>query len=65
MIFQEKDQRSMDIDTAKEMLRLLLGKNWPLFPSFHQFLEEHVSQWHMESSYEMVMFMILSPSFIV
>ena len=36
---QDKDQRSMDMDTAKAMLALLLGKNWPLFSSFHQFLE--------------------------
>ncbi|XP_064607628.1 DCN1-like protein 4 isoform X2 [Liolophura sinensis] len=36
---RDKDQRSMDIDTAKAMLTLLLGKNWPLFSHFHQFLE--------------------------
>lgn len=36
---QEKDQRSLDINTAKCMLGLLLGKIWPLFPVFHQFLE--------------------------
>ena len=29
----------MDIDTAKAMLALLLGKHWPLFGSFHQFLD--------------------------
>ncbi|XP_078534329.1 DCN1-like protein 4 isoform X2 [Lissotriton helveticus] len=36
---REKDQRSLDINTAKCMLGLLLGKVWPLFPVFHQFLE--------------------------
>lgn len=37
--FQEKDQRSLDLNTAKCMLGLLLGKTWPLFPVFNQFLE--------------------------
>lgn len=37
---RDKDQRSMDIDTAKAMLALVLGKHWPLFGSFHQFLEQ-------------------------
>ncbi|XP_077864123.1 DCN1-like protein 4 [Saccoglossus kowalevskii] len=37
---RDKDQRSMDIDTAKIMLSLLLGKHWTLFSSFHQFLEQ-------------------------
>ncbi|KAJ8795372.1 hypothetical protein J1605_018387 [Eschrichtius robustus] len=37
---KEKDQRSLDINTAKCMLGLLLGKIWPLFPVFHQFLEQ-------------------------
>ncbi|XP_022282685.1 DCN1-like protein 4 isoform X1 [Canis lupus baileyi] len=37
---EEKDQRSLDINTAKCMLGLLLGKIWPLFPVFHQFLEQ-------------------------
>lgn len=36
---QEKDQRSLDLNTAKCMLGLLLGKTWPLFPVFNQFLE--------------------------
>lgn len=36
---QDKDQRSLDMDTAKSMLALLLGRTWPLFPVFHQFLE--------------------------
>ena len=31
----------MDIDTARLMLGLLLGKHWSLFPSFHQYLEVH------------------------
>ncbi|OXB56735.1 hypothetical protein ASZ78_013332, partial [Callipepla squamata] len=37
---EEKDQRSLDINTAKCMLGLLLGKTWSLFPVFHQFLEQ-------------------------
>lgn len=36
---QDKDQRSLDMDTAKSMLALLLGRTWPLFPVFQQFLE--------------------------
>jgi DCN1-like protein 4/5 len=40
VFFQEKDQRSMDIETAKAMLGLLLGKHWPLFTHFLQFLEQ-------------------------
>lgn len=30
----------MDIDTAKAMLQLLLGKQWSLFPKFLEFLEQ-------------------------
>ncbi|CAI9734442.1 Hypothetical predicted protein [Octopus vulgaris] len=37
---KDKDQRSMDIETAKAMLSLLLGKHWTLHSSFHQFLEQ-------------------------
>lgn len=37
---RDKDQRSLDIDTAKAMLALLLGRTWPLFPIFNQFLEQ-------------------------
>lgn len=37
---RNKDQRSMDVETAKAMLGLLLGKHWPLFGSFHQFIEQ-------------------------
>lgn len=40
LIGQEKDQRSLDLNTAKCMLGLLLGKTWPLFPVFNQFLEQ-------------------------
>ncbi|KAK7870061.1 hypothetical protein R5R35_012014 [Gryllus longicercus] len=36
---QDKDQRSMDIETAKAMLQLLLGKHWVLFGQFNNFLE--------------------------
>jgi len=38
-IWQDKDQRSMDIETAKAMLQLLLGKHWALFGQFNNFLE--------------------------
>lgn len=37
---RDKDQRSMDIDTAKAMLTLLLGKKWSLFSQFHQYLDQ-------------------------
>ncbi|KAG8184621.1 hypothetical protein JTE90_022672 [Oedothorax gibbosus] len=37
---RDKDQRSMDIDTAKAMLQLLLGRMWLHYSSFHQFLEQ-------------------------
>ncbi|KAK3100455.1 hypothetical protein FSP39_020327 [Pinctada imbricata] len=37
---RDKDQRSMDIETAKAMLALLLGKHWSLFPSFNMYLEQ-------------------------
>lgn len=30
----------MDIETAKAMLQLLLGKHWPLYSHFAQFLEQ-------------------------
>ncbi|XP_066999213.1 DCN1-like protein 4 isoform X1 [Anabrus simplex] len=36
---RDKDQRSMDIETAKAMLQLLLGKHWVLFGQFNNFLE--------------------------
>lgn len=37
---RDKDQRSMDIETAKAMLQLLLGKLWILYPEFAQFLQQ-------------------------
>lgn len=37
---RDKDQRSMDIDTAKQMLHLLLGKQWQMYPEFAQFLHQ-------------------------
>ncbi|XP_055696792.1 DCN1-like protein 5 isoform X1 [Phlebotomus papatasi] len=37
---RDKDQRSMDIDTAKAMLQLLLGKHWILYSHFAQFVEQ-------------------------
>lgn len=38
--FQDKDQRSMDMETAKAMLQLLLGKHWSLYTQFSQFLDQ-------------------------
>uniref|UniRef100_A0A8C7Z1R5 DCN1-like protein n=1 Tax=Oryzias sinensis TaxID=183150 RepID=A0A8C7Z1R5_9TELE len=37
---RDKNQRSLDMDTAKSMLALLLERRWPLFPIFQQFLEQ-------------------------
>ncbi|XP_030752526.1 DCN1-like protein 5 isoform X2 [Sitophilus oryzae] len=37
---RDKDQRSMDMETAKAMLQLLLGKHWPLYTQFSQFLDQ-------------------------
>jgi len=37
---KDKDQRSMDIETARAMLNLLIGKQWPMFPYFDRFLAE-------------------------
>ncbi|KAK0170193.1 hypothetical protein PV328_010782 [Microctonus aethiopoides] len=37
---RDKDQRSMDMETARVMLQLLLGKHWPLFSQFAQFLDQ-------------------------
>uniref|UniRef100_A0A2K6S580 DCN1-like protein n=1 Tax=Saimiri boliviensis boliviensis TaxID=39432 RepID=A0A2K6S580_SAIBB len=39
-VARDKDQRSLDIDTAKSMLALLLGRTWPLFSVFYQDLEQ-------------------------
>ncbi|XP_032452167.1 DCN1-like protein 5 isoform X4 [Nasonia vitripennis] len=37
---RDKDQRSMDMETARVMLQLLLGRNWPLFSQFAKFLDQ-------------------------
>lgn len=37
---QDKDQRSMDIETARIMLQLLLGRLWPLHSEFARFLDQ-------------------------
>nr|CAG4646562.1 EOG090X0DAO [Macrothrix elegans] len=37
---RDKDQRSLDIETAKAMLGLLLGRQWTLLNSFFQFLDQ-------------------------
>lgn len=39
-MIQDKDQRSMDMETAKAMLGLLLGKHWPLYSHFSHFLDQ-------------------------
>lgn len=38
--FKDKDQRSMDIDTAKLMLNLLLGKQWKHYSLFATFIDQ-------------------------
>ncbi|XP_019768707.1 DCN1-like protein 4 isoform X2 [Dendroctonus ponderosae] len=37
---RDKDQRSMDMETAKAMLQLLLAKQWSLFKQFDEFLDQ-------------------------
>lgn len=37
---REKDERSIDLETARALLALLLGRHWPLFPQFNQFLDK-------------------------
>lgn len=37
---QDKDQRSMDTETARIMLQLLLGKHWSLLTQFSTFLKQ-------------------------
>lgn len=37
---RDKDQRSMDIETARIMLQLLLGNLWPLHAEFARFLDQ-------------------------
>ncbi|VVC31507.1 Hypothetical protein CINCED_3A011235 [Cinara cedri] len=37
---RDKDQRSMDVETAKLMLNLLLGKQWTLYPLFAKFIDQ-------------------------
>ncbi|XP_045470259.1 DCN1-like protein 5 isoform X2 [Harmonia axyridis] len=37
---RDKDQRSMDLETAKAMLQLLLGRTWSLYVHFSQFLDQ-------------------------
>uniref|UniRef100_A0A2S2QV31 Defective in cullin neddylation protein n=1 Tax=Sipha flava TaxID=143950 RepID=A0A2S2QV31_9HEMI len=37
---RDKDQRSMDVETAKLMLNLLLGKQWKLYPLFAKFIDQ-------------------------
>lgn len=37
---KDKDQRSMDIETAKAMLQLLLGQVWHMYPHFAEFLHQ-------------------------
>lgn len=37
---REQTERSIDLETARALLALLLGKHWVLFPSFNQFLDK-------------------------
>jgi len=37
---KDKDQRSIDIETAKAMLQILLDSRWNMYSSFHQFLSQ-------------------------
>lgn len=37
---KDKDQRSMDVETAKLMLNLLLGKQWKLYSLFAKFIDQ-------------------------
>lgn len=39
MNFKVKAQRSLDIQWAKPMLKLLLENDWSLYPKFEQFLD--------------------------
>jgi len=43
MFMQDKSQRSLDLETATEMLKLLLGKRWALYSQFQQFLQVNYS----------------------
>lgn len=40
-LFKDENQRSMDIETAKSMLNLLLGKRWKLYASFTNFINQY------------------------
>lgn len=37
---KDKDQRSMDCETAKVMLQLLLAEQWPLYSEFCHFIDQ-------------------------
>lgn len=37
---KDKDQRSMDVETAKVMLQLLLADQWPLYVEFCRFIDQ-------------------------
>lgn len=37
---KDKDQRSMDVETAKAMLQLLLADQWPLYVEFCRFIDQ-------------------------
>ena len=49
---QEKGQRSLDMQTSIAMLSLLLGKQWPLYSHFLQYLEVTQTISLMFDSYE-------------
>lgn len=39
---KDNDQRSMDVETAKVMLRLLLADQWPLYAEFCDFIDQSI-----------------------
>ncbi|XP_043201844.1 DCN1-like protein 3 [Amphibalanus amphitrite] len=36
---QERDQRCVEMEVGRAMLQLLLGRSWPIYSSFHRYLE--------------------------
>ncbi|XP_078786300.1 DCN1-like protein 5 isoform X2 [Oryzias latipes] len=53
---RDKNQRSLDMDTAKSMLALLLERRWPLFPIFQQFLESKYKGLNKDQWYNVLEF---------
>ncbi|KAM4742583.1 DCN1-like protein 5 isoform 2-T2 [Anableps anableps] len=53
---RDTNQRSLDMDTATSMLALLLGRTWPLFPVFRQFLESKYKGLNKDQWYNVLEF---------